>query len=79
MPPAISGAGGHAATFKAAVVLVRGFELPESEALRVLVEQFNPRCQPPWAPWELRHKVTSAATRGRLPHGWLADAQGRHR
>jgi hypothetical protein len=77
MPPAISGAGGHAATFKATVALVRGFELPEDEALRLLVEEFNPRCQPPWSTWELRHKVRSAATRGRLAPGWLANAPGR--
>jgi hypothetical protein len=77
MPPAISGAGGHAATFRVALALVRGFALPDDEALRLLVEQFNPRCQPPWSAWELRHKVRSAATRGRLPPGWLANAPGR--
>ena len=76
MPPAISGAGGHTATFKAAVALVRGFELPEDEALSLLVQEFNPRCQPPWSAFELRHKVRSAATRGRLAPGWLATAQG---
>jgi hypothetical protein len=73
MDPAISGSGGHKATFLAAVKLVRGFDLPPDEALRLLVEEFNPRCAPPWSTSELRHKVKSAETRGRLEHGWLSE------
>lgn len=73
MPPAISGSGGHSVTFKAAVVLVRGFSLPEDEALRLLVEEYNPRCSPPWTTYDLKHKIRSAAQRGRLEPGWLAD------
>ncbi len=73
LPGAIAGSGGHAATFKAALVLVRGFELGADEALRLLVEQYNPRCAPPWSLWELKHKVKSAAMRARAAPGWLAN------
>jgi hypothetical protein len=73
MPGAISGSGGHATTFRAAVAMVRGFALDPDEALRLLVEVHNPLCAPPWSEPELRHKVKSAVTRARLEHGWLAD------
>ena len=71
MPEAVSGSRGHAATFKAAVVLVRGFDLHTDDALRLLAKEYNPRCAPPWSLHELRHKVKSAAKRGRLEPGWL--------
>ncbi len=75
MPPAISGQGGHDATYAAATVLVHGFGLSPDDALRLLIERFNPRCQPPWTERELRHKVDDAATKPHdLPHGWLRDA-----
>jgi hypothetical protein len=73
IPGAISGSGGHATTFRAALALVRGFALPEDEALRLLVEEFNPRCGPAWSLRELRHKVKQAAQRGLLEPGWLAN------
>lgn len=38
MPAAISGSGGHAATFNVAVVLIRGFALPEAEAFDLISE-----------------------------------------
>lgn len=60
LPPAISGLGGHRATWLAALVLVRGFALAEDDAFNLLVSDFNPRCEPPWSEKELRHKVTSA-------------------
>jgi len=73
MPGAISGSAGHAATFAVALKLVRGFALPPAEALRVLVEEFNPRCAPPWSLHELRHKIRQAYQRARVPFGFLAD------
>lgn len=60
MSPAISGQGGHQATFAAALKLVTGFDLTEEEALTLLWEHFNPRCEPPWDLEELRHKVADA-------------------
>ena len=73
MPGAISGSGGHATTFRAAVAMVRGFGLETDDALRLLVEVHNPLCAPMWSERDLRHKVRQAAQRGRLEHGWLAD------
>jgi hypothetical protein len=75
MPPAVSGHGGHNATFAAACVLVRGFALSEEDAYDILVSDFNPRCEPPWAEWELRHKIRSAMDCATTPLGYLLDAK----
>lgn len=59
MPAAISGSGGHAATFAVARRLLADFELDEADAWDLLFE-YNTRCQPPWSERELRHKLESA-------------------
>jgi len=57
---AISGQGGHDATIRAACVLVRfGIDNPDA-VFRILKEDYNPRCQPPWSDYELHHKADSA-------------------
>jgi Bifunctional DNA primase/polymerase, N-terminal/AAA domain len=61
-PPAISGQGGHDATFWAACCLVLGFNLSPVDALPLLLE-WNDRCVPPWSEKELRHKLDSANQR----------------
>ena len=58
LPPAVSGAGGHPATFRAACECVR-FGLGDADALALLLE-YNRRCSPPWAEKELAHKLTDA-------------------
>jgi hypothetical protein len=58
-PPAISGGGGHATTFRLAQHLVHGFGLDDADALAVL-DEWNATCQPPWSPNELAHKIGSA-------------------
>jgi hypothetical protein len=73
MPGAISGSGGHATTFKAAVVLVRGFALDSEDAFRLLRDVHNVQCAPPWNERELRHKVRQAYQRARVPFGAIAD------
>lgn len=60
MDPACSGQYGHAATFKAACALVRGFDLDEESTFQLLWEEHNPVCCPPWSERELRHKVRDA-------------------
>ncbi len=76
MPPAISGAGGHAKTYAAAVALVHGFGIAPDRALGILLEHYNPRCEPPWSEKELRHKVDDAAAKEHeRPFGWLRDQQ----
>lgn len=76
MSPAVSGQGGHAATYTAATVLVHGFSLDPERALQLLMSDYNPRCQPPWTEKELRHKVEDAAAKSHdKPFGWLRDQQ----
>ena len=65
--PAISGQGGHNTTFRIACRLIKGFHLPEEQALPMLLSEFNPRCQPPWTEQELRHKVQQASEKGQSP------------
>lgn len=72
-PPAVAGQGGSLATFKLAVALVRGFALPEEQALSVLATEFNPRCDPPWNEAELLHKLRCARNAGRVAIGSLLD------
>jgi len=75
MPPAISGQGGHNRTYAAATALVHGFGLDAPAALALLIERYNPRCEPPWSERELRHKVEDAASKPHAkPFGWLRDA-----
>lgn len=59
LPLAIAGSGGHAATFKAACVVVE-FGLNESEAWKLLCEWNATHCQPQWTEGELRHKLADA-------------------
>ncbi len=68
---AVSGQAGHQTTWDAAIALVRGFSLPTDVALDLLLNEYNPRCSPPWSEKELRHKVDSAAGQSQLPDGYL--------
>ncbi len=60
LPPAISGQNGSDALFYAACKMVKGFDLSDSHAMRLLTNEYNPRCVPPWSERELRHKVDDA-------------------
>lgn len=74
MAPAISGSGGHNATYAAATVLVHGFGLSKESALWLLIEHYNSRCVPPWSDRQLAHKVADAASKPHdRPHGWLLE------
>ncbi len=75
MPPAISGQGGHNRTYAAATAMVHGFGLDAGTALALLIERYNPRCEPPWSERDLRHKIDDAAKKPHAkPFGWLRDA-----
>lgn len=67
LPPAISKQGGHNATYKAANTANR-FGVTEAEAVEMLTE-YSDRCQPPWAPHEILHKVRDAYARNPHEHG----------
>jgi hypothetical protein len=72
MPEAISRQGGHDRTFDAARVVVYGFDLGVETGLRILLDHYNPRCQPEWSEAELRHKCEEADTvEYSKPRGWL--------
>jgi len=70
MPPATEGSGGDWATFCAAAALVRGFALPEAEALPLLLAWNQTHCTPKWTLAELRQKLQSARN-STLPLGCL--------
>lgn len=60
LPRAISGQGGHAATFRAACAVVLGFDMSPDDALPLLADWNQTHCQPPWDEHELRHKLEDA-------------------
>lgn len=70
MPGAVSGSGGHHTTWRAALAMVKGFDLEPGEALAILRADYNPRCSPTWTDRELQHKVETAA-KARVEAGWL--------
>jgi hypothetical protein len=70
MPAAVAGDGGHAATWRVAVALVRGFALDEHDAHELLGE-YSLRCDPPWSDRELLHKIMQARRADRTPIGYL--------
>lgn len=59
MPGAVSGQGGHDQTFNAACRAAVDFGLNRDE-VRLVLEEFNARCSPPWSEKELEHKVDEA-------------------
>ena len=74
-PGAVSGQGGHNATFAVATALVHGFELSRSDA-EMLLTEYNEKCVPPWKTNELAHKVNQAMNVAHdKPKGWLLSAQ----
>jgi len=66
LPPAVSGTGGHDATFRAACCLVR-FGLSDADQWLLLSEWNRTHCTPLWMEKELTHKLKDArrlASRG---------------
>lgn len=59
MPGAVSGQGGHDQTFNAACRAAVDFGLNRDE-VRLVLEEFNARCVPPWSEKELEHKADEA-------------------
>jgi KaiC/GvpD/RAD55 family RecA-like ATPase len=73
MPGAVSGENGSGKTYHVACVLVKGFELPTSQAMEIL-HDYNTRCYPPWTDHELQHKLDDA-TRAKGASGYLRNAK----
>lgn len=76
LPPAISGSGGHPATYRAATIIAHGFDLPYDDAWTLLNEWNASHCTPPWGEKELRHKLNDAYVKHHThPRGWLKQNQ----
>src|SRR6185312_5695500 len=58
-PIAVQGAGGDATTYEVACC-IREFGVTQDEALELMAENWNERCQPSWALDELTKKVANA-------------------
>lgn len=59
MPPSISGNGGHDRLYAAACKTVE-LGCNRAEARSVIDTAFNPRCEPPWSPEKIEHKLDAA-------------------
>jgi hypothetical protein len=69
--PAVEGSGGDATTFGVACDL-RDLGVDEADALALMLEHYNPRCEPPWDPDDLEAKVRNAYEYARGEAGSLA-------
>jgi len=58
--PAITGQLGGTRTFKICCRIVHGFGLNYHQAMNIMMENFNPRCQPEWTEEEMTRKVEQA-------------------
>ena len=79
MPDAVSGNGGHDATFDVAHATQK-FGLDRAEAWAVLSDYNRTRCVPPWSERELEHKLDDAgriASANGTVGGKLGDRGGR--
>lgn len=74
LPPAVSGQGGHNRLLVAATVAYRGFDLSRGAAEYVL-EDYNRRCEPPWSPAELAHKLSAVEVNARDDWGYILRAE----
>jgi hypothetical protein len=60
LPEAVSGQGGHDATYRAACALVIDFDLSPEEAYPLLAAWNETHCKPQWSERDLRHKLEDA-------------------
>jgi len=72
IPGAISGQGGHDATYRVACVLVEGFALSVADALPIM-QCWNQTCDPPWTEGDLLYKLQSADANAEQRGKLLAD------
>ncbi len=68
MPPSVH-APGNTAMWNATLALTRGFALGEETTLKILRENFNPRCVPPWEDDKLVHKASEGTHSATGPRG----------
>ncbi|WP_437329317.1 bifunctional DNA primase/polymerase [Sorangium sp. So ce381] len=73
---AIQGMNGSRTTLVTAEKILRGFHLDEEAAARLMLEDYNPRCEPPWTEEEIRRKVSEATKCSRPAWGVLLEERG---
>jgi hypothetical protein len=71
IPGAVSGDAGHLATWNAVAHVMVGFDLTIDETRRLIIDEYNPRCSPPWSERELEHKLKDVAARCTRARGYL--------
>jgi len=71
LPASVQGQNGSAALMAAARIVCWGFGLGRDRGLGLLIDHFNPRCQPEWSERELEHKCDEAMHGADRPFGWL--------
>jgi hypothetical protein len=69
--PAVSGQCGHNRTLKLCAKLCVGFALSPEDAVALLQEDWNPRCDPPWSQAELLRKCQQAIRTSNRSAGFL--------
>jgi hypothetical protein len=72
--PAVAGDYGHTQTFNAVAHVMFGFDLDIETTYDLIASEYNPRCDPPWAEKDLRHKVESCAKDCKRSRGYLLDS-----
>ncbi|NDD55055.1 hypothetical protein EBZ39_14530, partial [bacterium] len=68
LPAAVQGDGGDMQTLKAAMIC-RDYGLSEDAVYRILKDEYNPRCSPPWDLKDLWAKVKNAFKYSRMNQG----------
>lgn len=71
IPGGVSGDGGHTQTFNAVAHVMIGFDLSQSDAMHIIANDYNPRCDPPWNEKQLQHKIESVAKLCKRERGYL--------
>ena len=76
-PPAISGQDGHRTTMRVVSDLRVGFNLAEDVVKWLMMNIYNPTCQPEWSESEIDHKIADATCRVMPGYLWkqLGDAR----
>jgi hypothetical protein len=70
-PVAVERKGGDEETYKVAAA-VKDYGVDKDSAARLMLEHWNPRCQPEWERQELEEKVRNAYLYGEREPGWMA-------
>ncbi|MBA3671860.1 MAG: hypothetical protein H0W68_07540 [Gemmatimonadaceae bacterium] len=75
LKPAIQGERGSAALFCAVCRVMHGFDLDDAATKSIIIDEYNPRCRPPWNEREIDRKIAEARSRARDKDKWRVDAR----